>query len=38
LLCEITSVGLPSCSITCAMVKVLPEPVTPISTCSFLPA
>ena len=32
-----TSVGRCTCSMTLAMVKVLPDPVTPSSTCSFSP-
>lgn len=38
LLCAITSVGRCTCAITLAIVNVLPDPVTPSSTCPFMPA
>ena len=38
LLCATTSVGLFNCSITLAIVKVLPEPVTPSSVSHWLPS
>jgi hypothetical protein len=37
LLCDITNAGLPYWAITFAMVKVLPEPVTPSSVWLGLP-